>query len=469
MKHRSKAQLREDANAIWSAGVHAVQSDRLVEDFVKVDTNRIVIGETEWSPINGGQVWVIGGGKAGSGMVRGLERAFGYDGLQEFQPQGWVNVPADCIENTQGIHLHAARPAGLNEPTPEGVQGTRRILDLVGHARPEDLVICLLSGGGSALLPAPANGISLADKQAVTKFLSQRGANIAELNSVRTALSDIKGGGLARHCGADTLVTLVISDVLGDPLEVIASGPTVFGSESSIEPLNVLRKFDPSESDVPESIYQLLHRRKDETESPNTSAPLTNNHYIIGNNAIAVDAAGMEAERRGYSHAMTSANKLEGEVEKVAHHHARMARRMRNQSGPDCLITGGEPTVVIPADVAPGKGGRNQQLVLEAWQSLVEGPGTTIEAIEGICILSGGTDGEDGPTDAAGGFVDCDVAQIAVEKGLDPRSFTSRYDAYEFLSEAGGLIRTGPTHTNVCDLRVIVVDRIEDRNSEANR
>jgi glycerate 2-kinase len=225
--HRSSTQLRADALAIWQAGLEAVRSDRLVKDNVSVDGDLLRIGQLRATLSSVDRIAVVGTGKAGAGMAAGLEETLGSRILADKRVTGWINVPADCVRKLQAIHLHAARPAGINEPTEEGVQGTAKILQIVDSLGPNDLCICLLSGGGSALMPAPVPGVSLAEKQTVTRLLSARGANIQELNTVRKQLSQIKGGRLARRCRAGRLMTLIISDVLGDPLDIIASGPTV--------------------------------------------------------------------------------------------------------------------------------------------------------------------------------------------------------------------------------------------------
>jgi glycerate-2-kinase len=305
----------------------------------------------------------------------------------------------------------------------------------------------LISGGGSALLPAPLPGISLAEKQAITRHLSAAGANIEELNTVRKQLSRIKGGGLARACRAGHLVTLIISDVLGDPLDVIASGPTVPDSHTRRDALAVLARYG---YDSP-AVRDVLSR-----------SPITNHHspltcqvtnLVIGNNALAVDAAGIEAERRGYSHAMIAATQLEGPAEEIGRDLANMTLQMLSEAGPDCLITGGEPTVKLaPAEIR-GKGGRNQQLVLAAMTELF--PRSPMS----FALLSAGTDGEDGPTDAAGAMIDANLVEPMKTSQLDPDDYLRRNDAYTFFQQLGGLIKTGPTHTNVCDVRVVVVDR----------
>lgn len=452
---RSPQQLLADAQAIWQAGVEAVRSDRLVRDQVVVDGDELRIGEEVVSLRDINRIAVVGAGKAGAGMAAGLQAALGERLLREKQVAGWINVPADCVSDLQPIHLHAARPAGKNEPTAEGVEGAEKILEIANSLGPRDLCLCLISGGGSALLPAPARGVSLADKQSLTRHLSAAGANIEQLNTVRKQLSRIKGAGLARACTAGQLIALVISDVLGDPLQIIASGPTVVDHSTPQDALAVLQKFKALEIAPAATAY--LQSRVNEAPRGPFATQVTN--QIIGNNAVAVDAAGIEAERRGYSHAMFAARELEGAAEDIGVHLLGMAQQMRTSPGPDCLITGGEPTVQLAAAEIRGQGGRNQQLALAALCKALEN--SSDNPLEGICLLSGGTDGEDGPTDAAGAFISAATIDKLREQKLDPHDYLRRNDAYTFFQQVGGLIRTGPTHTNVCDVRVVVVDRIQ--------
>jgi hydroxypyruvate reductase len=347
------------------------------------------------------------------------------------------------------IHLHAGRPPGVNEPTPDGAKGAEEILRIVASLGPNDLCLCLLSGGASALLPAPVEAITLEDKLAVTRLLSDAGANIEQLNTVRKQLSRIKGGGLARACRAGRLISLIISDVPGDPLDLIASGPTVEDNSTPAEALEILRQFARSEDDIPQAVLRWLERPQQSTDSEvHTTCNVTN--LIIGNNATAVDAAGMEAERRGYSHAMICAKESEGQAEEVGCNLAAMARQMRDSPGPDCLISGGEPVVRLVKASHRGRGGRNQQLALAALEALWDDGGSD------IAFLSGGTDGEDGPTDAAGAFFDASVIQAARKRGLSPRDFLARNNAYNFFAPLDALLKTGPTQTNVGDVRVVV-------------
>lgn len=457
---RSTEQMLRDARKIWQAGVDAVRSDRLVEQALRVEGDLLVVDEQETIDLSRIEhIEVVGAGKAGAGMAAGVLAALGPELKVAKRLTGWVNVPADCVGNETGpIHLHPARPAGVNEPTAAGVVGAEEILRRVAALGPRDLCVALISGGGSALLPAPIEGISLDDKLAVTRLLSAGGATINQLNSIRKPLSRIKGGGLARACRAGKLMVLIISDVLGDPLDVIASGPTVPSQSTAADALAILQEFALSRADVPESVWQALEAVANRS-AKRAFADVHN--FVIGNNAVAVDAAGLMAESLGYSHAMTSARESEGLADDVGRHLADMALRMRATAGPDCLISGGEPVVKLVASEQRGRGGRNQQLVLAALARLVEADAGQGRAGRGIVILSGGTDGEDGPTDAAGAVLCGDSWPRARDLGLDLATFLGRNDAFTFWDRVGSLIRTGPTHTNVCDLRVVLVDRIE--------
>ncbi len=414
-----------------------------------------------------GRIAIVGAGKAGAGMAAGLERAPRPANSRRQTSHRLGECAGRLCRPLARVRLHPARPAGINEPTAEGVRGAEEILRIVESLAPDDLCFVLISGGGSALLPAPAPGVTLADKLAVTRHLSAGGANIAELNAVRRHLSRIKGGGLARACHAGRLFALIISDVPGDPLDVIASGPTVDNRSTPHDALAVLARYDAQRSLPAVTAYlQRLADNRAAAQSAPTACQVTN--LVIGNNALAVDAAGIVAERLGYSHAMIVAAEPEGTAESVGEHLAAMARTMLAGPGPNCLISGGEPVVKLVAAGKRGKGGRNQQLVLAAGIALA-GPGPAAgeswrddfrpESARGIFILSGGTDGEDGPTDAAGAWIDAEVLSRAAAAGLDPRAFLERNDAYHFFEPLGALLKTGPTDTNVCDVRVVLVER----------
>lgn len=456
--------LRDDLLGIWQAGVDAVRSDRLVSACVRIENGFLILGHDRIELDSVRRIVAVGCGKAGAGMAAGLETALGPRLLAEKHVAGWINVPDDCVRPLQRIHLHGARPAGVNEPTEAGVQGAKRILELVASLEPCDICCCLISGGGSALLPAPVAGISLADKLALTRQLSGAGANIQQLNTVRKQLSCIKGGGLARACRAGRLITLIISDVLGDPLDVIASGPTVSDTSTPAAALEVLAQFGSRQAGISRAVFEYLERaaavsgRGGSTRQPESSAaplgpcPLVT-HLVIGNNATAVAAAAAEASRRGYAAQSEAVQVLEGAAEDLGRRLAQTAVRLRAQPGRHCVISGGEPTVKLVPASQRGLGGRNQQLVLAAVEELLA---SERGAGQGIAILSGGTDGEDGPTDAAGAFLDADLLAASRRGGFSPGDFLGRNDAYHFFQPLGGLLRTGPTHTNVCDLRVVL-------------
>ncbi len=446
---------RTDATEIWQAGVDAVRGEPLVQREVSVDGDRLRISHLEFSRTEFDRIVVVGAGKASAAMASGL-----IDQIGDWLPvSGWINVPAGTVHPLPGIHLHPARPSGVNEPTEAGVVGAEQILNLVHDAGPRDLCIALISGGGSALLPAPVAGVTLEEKRQVTRFLSDAGADIIELNTVRKHLSRIKGGGLLRACRAGHLVTLVLSDVLGDPLDMIASGPTVPEQTNPSNAIDVLRKYDPLGS-LPVSIYTTLRNKRPDDS---TDVICQSTTIVLGNNAVAVDEAGIKAESLGYNHAMQSARKCEGSAEDVGKRLAEMTVQMLradpSEHRMNCLITGGEPTVTLVPEYERGRGGRNQQLVLSAYQHL-----KTCELSDQewnrFAFLSGGTDGEDGPTDAAGAVVDASVHRLACQRDLDVDEHLRRNDAYAFFESCDGLLKTGPTGTNVCDIRVVVVTPI---------
>jgi glycerate-2-kinase len=311
----------------------------------------------------------------------------------------------------------------------------------------------LISGGGSALLPLPTKGISLDDKLQVIRHLSSHGANIAELNTVRKHLSDVKGGGLLAACTSAPLITLVLSDVLGDPLDLIASGPTVQDTSTAADALEVLSRFDPQRQ-LPATVYAALASPRPTRSRPAAAdSALT---IVIGNNPLAVDQAAQAAEHYFVDVVRESAPRCEGSAETIGRDIARRILSALKHGRPMCLVSGGEPTVELADASVRGLGGRNQQLVLAAYQQLRQAE-LSDEAWRRIALLSGGTDGEDGPTDAAGAVLDADVHARSLKSDLDLNDFLRRNDAYHFFQPAGGLLMTGPTGTNVCDLRIALL------------
>ncbi|HXG12221.1 MAG TPA: glycerate kinase [Gemmataceae bacterium] len=446
----SSSLLREHARSIWDAAVAAARPQDLVRAACS-DPSLPLLAEVRRAR----RILVVGAGKAGAAMSVGIEEALP-DCLARIE--GIVNVPA-LPEGTgvtppppRKVRLHVARPAGTNQPTAEGVTGARQILELVAHAGPEDVCLCLISGGGSALLPAPAEGLTLEDKQQVTRLLHACGATINEMNAVRKHLSAVKGGRLAQAFTGRALFSLIISDVIGDPLDVIASGPTAADPTTFADALAVLRKYH-LEAKVPAAVLRHLERGA-AGELPETLKVLPGNvhNYVIGNNARSLAAAGARAAELGYP-VLNLGSFIEGETRQVAVALAGIVRSVRADGRPApaplCLLSGGETTVTLTE--GHGLGGRNQEFVLAAALKL------GAEGLRDVVVLSGGTDGEDGPTDAAGAVADAETWRRAGERGLDPATFLDRNDAYHFFEATGDLIRTGLTQTNVMDVRVILI------------
>jgi hydroxypyruvate reductase/glycerate 2-kinase len=432
--------LIDEARAIWGAAVAAALPAPLVESFFRTDPLAAAIRSAK-------RVIVVGAGKAGPGMAAGLEAALA-DRLDAVE--GSLNVPEGLSASLERVRLHPARPQGVNEPTAAGVAGAEAMLALLGSAGPEDVAVCLLSGGGSALLPAPAAGLTLEDKLAVTKLLHRSGATIDEMNCVRKHLSRIKGGRLAEAFRGKLLVSLIISDVVGDPLDVIASGPTSPDPTTFAGALAVLDRFQLTEQ-VPAAVIDHLKRgeRGEIAETPKAIPPHIRNR-VIGSNRLSLDAAAKAAADRGYR-VLDLGAFIEGETQAVAMAVAGIVRSIRRDGvplrPPVCLLLGGETTVTLPP--GHGKGGRNQEFTLAVVAKLGD--------LTDVAVLSAGTDGEDGPTDAAGAVADAGTVHRAAARGLKPDSFLRAHDAYRFFDAAGGLIRSGLTGTNVMDVRVILV------------
>jgi hydroxypyruvate reductase/glycerate 2-kinase len=436
--------LTDHALQIWHAGVAAVAPGRLVRE-------AIAALPTEWKANLDAapRILVVGCGKAGAAMAVAAEGSLrNHLGRVE----GVVNVPNGFVERTERIRLHAARPVGSNHPTAAGVAGAEDMLRLLASAGPDDVALCLISGGGSALLPCPVEGISLADKQAVTKILHASGATIVEMNAVRKHLSRVKGGRLAEAFRGKRLISLVISDVVGDPLDVIASGPTASDPTTFADAIAVLERYGLTEKSPPAVIAYL--RRGADGHSPETPKALPGNvhNVIVGSNAKALESSRAQAETLGYNVLNLGPN-VEGDTSEVAVTVAGIASNIRDNGirfrAPACVLIGGETTVTLGP--SPGKGGRNQEFVLAALTHLGEA------GLRNLCVLSGGTDGEDGPTDAAGAWATTETARTARSLGLNPEIFLARHDAYPFFERVGSLLKTGLTGTNVMDLRIILV------------
>jgi len=469
-------QVTQDALRVWQAGVDAVRADRVVREQVRWDGRILEIQQTRLDLAHAKRWIIVGAGKAAGGMLEGVLEVL--EGTEE-RPRicGWINLPEGSIperlkRRAGGVEICEARPAGVNEPTAKVVDGTKEILRLVDQATSEDVVLFLLSGGGSALLCAPVEWMSLETKVAITRRLSSRGARIQELNAVRRAISQVKGGGLARRSRAGQLITLVISDVLGDPLEMIGSGPTVLEpAPDSALAARILQRYAPDE--FPEVVARLSQPGPSKPEPSQRElsqpgkplgaqdlAPGASAHtFVLANNETAVEASVREAHRLGYRVQSESRVEGEGTAEQVGLELAAIVKELEPGSG---WISGGEPTVVLPDVAVRGVGGRNQHLVLKAGSELLGdlnslatgGSSREIPAL--FALVSGGTDGEDGATQAAGAWIDhgwLDRSLASRDRILDA---LARCDSNTVLSATGHVLLTGPTHTNVCDLRVVL-------------
>jgi len=388
---------------------------------------------------------VLGAGKAAPAMGAAVESVLGAritDGL--------VVTKAGRFRRLKRIKILTA---GHPIPDRAGSAAAERMVNLVTGLGPDDLVLFLLSGGASALLPFPAEGIILRDKQKVTHRLLRSGATIEELNAVRKHLSRLKGGQLAALCRPARVVSLILSDVIGSPLESIGSGPTAPDSTTFDQAIGILKKYRLW-SGAPPAVkrYLVTGRRGTRPETPKPGDPVFQRvkNIIIGDNRIAVEAAANRARALGLKgYVLTT--KLRGEAREAAKLFGSVAREVCEAgvpvSRPACLIAGGELTVTVSGH---GKGGRCQEMALAAVKEIAGLDGTTLAAF--------GTDGTDGPTDAAGAVVDDTTLFQAVRMGLDPDRFLARNDSYRFFKRLKGLIQTGPTGTNVNDLYLLLVE-----------
>lgn len=444
------ASLRDQARQIWLAAVAAVQPHTLIQTALADPALPLVQAVRQAR-----RILVVGGGKAGIGMAQAVEEELA-DHLERIE--GIVNVPGtpdkqpDYPPRLQKIVLHVGRPAAWNQPTEAGVEGVQRILSLVQQAGPEDVVLCLLSGGGSALLPAPVPGVTLADKQAVTKLLHQCGATINEMNTVRKHLSALKGGRLAQQFHGKALFSLIISDVIGDPLDVIASGPTAPDPTTFADAWQVLARYDLLEKVSPAVRRHLERGQRGEIADTPKALPGNIHNLILGNNSKALTAAQHKAEELGFR-VLNLGSYLEGETRETALALAGILRSIlhdaRPVSAPVCVLCGGETTVTVTGD--HGKGGRNQELILAMLHKL------GAEIMPHLVLLSGGTDGEDGPTDAAGAMAHAGTLARARSQHWNISDYLIRHDAYHFFEQTGDLFQTGPTGTNVMDVQVFLV------------
>ncbi len=443
------SQLRSEAAKLFRAAVSRVDPYEAVMRFVRLEGSTLHLGgegrsSAELSLDSYGHIYVVGGGKATAPMARAME-----DILGRRLSGGVVVVKYGFAEPLRSLEVIEA---GHPLPDQKGVEGARKMLDLVKGAGKQDLIFSLISGGGSALLPQPAEGLSLAEKQAVTKLLLECGASIDEINMIRKHISSTKGGQMARAAYPATTANLMLSDVVGDRLDVIASGPFVPDTSTFQDAQAVLDKYRLTS--LPETVREHIGKgvRGEVQETPKERDPVFERvrNYVIGSNILALEAAAQEAERLGYNTLILS-SMVEGETREVAHVHTAMAKEIlqtgRPLPPPACIISGGETTVTIRGK---GLGGRNQEFCLASAVDLAGLPPRVV-------VASGGTDGNDGPTDAAGAIVDSLTCRRGSDHGLKALAYLDDNNAYRFLEKTGDLLITGPTKTNVMDVRFVLV------------
>jgi glycerate 2-kinase len=442
--------MNREARQIFAAALEAADPGQAVARCLAVDDGRLLSAGRAYRLDEFQRLMVVGGGKAAAPMGRAVEEILG-DRIDS----GLLVTRRGSAVPLRRVHLaQAAHPL----PDKAGVHAARQMLELVHGADGGTLVLCLLSGGASALLAVPAPGVQLADKLAVTDLLLQAGAAIEELNAVRKHLSAIKGGRLARAAFPATLLTLVLSDVIGDRPDVIASGPTAPDPSTFADAAAVIAKYGLWKR-LPGRAAAFLRRGlaggEAETVKPGDPCFQKASLVVVGSLSMALDAAAAMAKALGFRVEIVS-RELQGESRVAARFLAERALRARAVLPPGdrlCLLSGGETTVRVRGT---GRGGRNQELAL-AFAIEVDGVGD-------IEMLAAGTDGVDGPTDAAGALVDGGTAAAAKRLGLDAKILLDNNDSYSFFMglEAGGVpshLKTGPTGTNVMDVQIILVDK----------
>jgi glycerate 2-kinase len=435
---------RENAIDIFRAGLQAVAPGAAIKTFCQLDEDILIVDGQNYDLNKYTSVYIIGAGKAGASMAKAVE-----DILGDRISAGLITVKYDHLEDLQRVKI---QEAGHPVPDQNGLDGAQAIYQLASSADADTLVICLISGGGSALLPLPVDGITLEDKQQTTRVLLACGATIHEINAVRKHLSLIKGGGLAKAVYPATLITLILSDVVGDDLDSIASGPCVPDSKTFADCKAIFKKYS-IETEIPPSVLEYIESgiagKVPETPKAGQELFKKTQNVIVASNFVALLKAKEKADELGYNTLLLS-SMLEGETRDVAANHIAIAREVQLHGyplqEPACILSGGETTVKIQGS---GKGGRNQEFALAA--------AIRMAGMNNITVLSAGTDGTDGPTDAAGAIADDTTLQRSMEAGLIPQQYLDNNDSYNFFDRLNDLYKTGPTNTNVMDLRIVLI------------
>jgi len=426
---------------ILTASLRAVEPGAAVNRHMRRDGDQLIIDEHTFNLSHYQRVLIVGAGKAGAPMARTAAQILG-----NYLTQALIIVKEGYESENENYQKLVILQAGHPIPDQRGVAGTQRIIELLQSSQPKDLILCLISGGGSALLVSPVEGLSLDDLQSLTSALLASGATINEINTIRKHLSQVKGGNLARLAAPAHMATLILSDVVGDTLDVIASGPTVPDPTTFEEAHDILRRYQIT---TPKITTVLQRRQADIVETPKPGDPIFRDvlNLIIGSNRQAALAAIRHAQEEGFNTLLLTTY-LQGEACQAGHFLGAIARQLATTDypipKPACIVVGGETTVTLQGE---GLGGRNTELALSAVEE--------IGGLENTALVTLATDGGDGPTDAAGAVVSGDTLTRALQIGLTPADFLARNDSYNFFKPLGDLIKVGPTQTNVNDLAFI--------------
>ena len=430
---------------IFRAGLEAVDPERAIRKYVRRKGNQLFVGDRSYALDRFKRILLIGAGKGTAPMAKALEEILG-----DYLTEGWI-----VVKYGYGMPLEKTHTTEAGHPIPDeaGLRATEIVLDKIRECTGEDLIMCAFSGGGSALLPAPSPPIGLDEKQEITRLLLESGATINEINAIRKHLSRSKGGWLAKTAYPATVVSLILSDVIGDRLDVIASGPTVPDKSTFAGCTEIIQRYNLV-ARLPEAVAEYFQQGAAGmvSETPKVGDPAFSRvqNLIVGNNRGALLAAQEQALSLGYK-TMILSSQIEGEAREVAQVFAAIGKEICQAgmpiSPPACVLAGGEPTVTIQGK---GKGGRNQELALAC--------AISIDGWDRIFLLSAGTDGTDGPTDAAGAIVSGLTCTRARQADLNPYSYLLANDSYSFFESLGDLLKTGPTRTNVMDIICMLVE-----------
>jgi len=429
---------------IFLAGLKAVDPEAAVRRHLELIGSRLRVGEQSYPLDHFKRIIVIGAGKGTAPMAKALEEILG----------GWLTSGLIIVKYGHGLPLKKIQVMEAGHPVPDqaGLEAARLMLDRLRGCTAADLVLCAFSGGGSALTPTPRPPLGLPEEQQATLVLMQSGATINELNAVRKHLSTGKGGQLAKIAHPATVVSLFLSDVVGDSLEVIASGPTVADPSTFADCLGIVERYGLTQK-FPATALQLLTEGAaglvEETPKSSDKAFARVQNLIVGSNRTALFAAAKQARLLGYE-PLVLTSVMQGEAREIALALVAIGKEIAASghpiSPPACILAGGETTVTVRGR---GKGGRNQELALAA--------AVALQGCPQIGLLSAGTDGSDGPTDAAGAFADVQTCREAMQQGMNPLDYLLNNDSYNFFHRLGQLFKTGPTRTNVMDLLCLLV------------